>query len=223
MKVILNNEEYRHTSKKAVCVGRNFLDHAVELKNAVPSEPVLFIKPATSLVSMSGEIKLSRNYKSVHHELELAVLIGKRASNISEKEVEQYIAGVGLALDLTLRDVQAQLKQKSLPWELAKGFDSTCPVSRFISLPQYGFGQDWQITLIKNGDVQQQGGAGDMLFSIPLLLAYISRHFTLEAGDIVLTGTPAGVSALQNGDQLESSLKLRERLLLSEKTSVCFV
>lgn len=199
---------------KIVCVGRNYADHAKELNNPVPAEPLLFIKPATSAVHVTRPLALSANQGQVHFETELAVLIGKPLTNASESDAQSAILGYGLALDLTLRDLQSQLKEKGHPWERAKAFDGACPLSPFVAVEH--FGNDC-ITFNLDIDEQRQqsGDTGDMIFPIVPLLAHISRHFTLLPGDVVLTGTPSGVGPLRSGQTL--SLQLEDQLSVSTK------
>ena len=187
---------------KIVCVGRNYAEHARELDNPVPSAPLLFIKPATSAVPMAHDIAEPFTRGEVHFETELALLIGKRLSGASAEAAQQAVAGLGLALDLTLRDVQSQLKEKGHPWEIAKAFDGACPLSPFVALHEV---PDWaalRFTLDIDGERRQTGETRDMLFAIPELLAEMSRHFTLQPGDVVLTGTPAGVGPLPRNARL---------------------
>ncbi|WP_420589666.1 fumarylacetoacetate hydrolase family protein [Bacterioplanoides sp.] len=191
---------------KVVCVGRNYAEHAKELNNPIPSQPILFMKPASSVVDMAQALNIPADQGSVHHELEIALLIGETLSKADEQQAEKSIQAVGLALDLTLRDVQAQLKDKGHPWERAKAFDGACPVSEFVSADQISDWKNIPLQLIRNGKLQQDGNSRDMLFPILPLLAHISQSFTLNPGDIVLTGTPAGVGPLESGDQLTARL-----------------
>lgn len=218
MKIRLNNISY--SPGKVVCVGRNYAEHAKELNNPVPAEPILFIKPASSLVPMSGDIRIPSGMGSVHHELEIAVLIGQELKNASEEQVHSALSGIGLALDLTLRDVQSKLKEKGHPWERAKAFDGACPVSEFIGADQFPDLNHIQLKLERNGQLQQQGSSHDMLFPVVPLIADMSRHFTLNPGDIILTGTPAGVGPLESGDALNSSLSNGSDTLLNVTTQV---
>lgn len=191
---------------KVVCVGRNYAEHARELNNPVPTEPVLFIKPSTSLVNLQEPVAIPLNFGACHFEAEMAVLIGERLTRCNEQQAASAIAGVGVALDLTLRELQSALKEKSLPWEKAKAFDGACPISAFVSL-QNGEGlQGQQIQLRQNGELRQDGNSSDMLTEVLPLLVYISQFFTLAPGDIVLTGTPAGVGPLAVGDNVQVSL-----------------
>ncbi|MCW8876641.1 MAG: fumarylacetoacetate hydrolase family protein [Kangiellaceae bacterium] len=194
--------DYKCATSKVVCVGRNYRAHAAELNNPVPKEPLLFIKPNTCLCPIDAPIKLPDIDSSCHHELEVALLIGDKLTDASKEQVISSIVGVGIALDLTLREVQSNLKAKGHPWEKSKAFDCSCPVSIFepiegiTDLNQLDFG------MTKNGDFVQNGLVEQMIFSIPKLLQEISRHFTLLPGDIVLTGTPEGVGPLYSGDEL---------------------
>ena len=191
---------------KVVCVGRNYSAHALELNNPIPASPLLFIKPATSLAKLAPSFTIPTNRGEVHHELEMALLIGKQLTNASSDETIAAIYGVGLALDLTLRELQNELKAKAQPWELAKGFDGACPVSDFVKLDCIDDIQRCDLLLEKNGTTQQQGNTRDMLFPIADLLATMSNSFSLMPGDIVLTGTPAGVGPLVRGDNLVAKL-----------------
>ncbi|WP_369855538.1 fumarylacetoacetate hydrolase family protein [Candidatus Thalassolituus haligoni] len=203
----LNDVPFLSAIGKAVCVGRNYAAHAAELNNPVPERPLLFIKPADAIVAMEGDITIPVNAGAVHHELEIALLIGRPLSFANHQQALAAIAGVGLALDLTLRDVQDGLKQKGHPWERAKAFDGACPVSRFVAAEQVNDWADLNVSLLRNGTMQQQGSSAAMLFPVADLLVEISQHFTLNPGDLVLTGTPAGVGPLEPGDQLTATLQ----------------
>ncbi|MCP8686156.1 fumarylacetoacetate hydrolase family protein [Marinobacterium sedimentorum] len=191
---------------KIVCVGRNYADHAAELNNPIPTVPMLFIKPASSVVPMAEPFSIPADEGRVHFETEMSILIGSRLRKASESEAAQAIAGIGLALDLTLRDLQDDLKRQGHPWEKAKGFDGACPLSDFVAPDAVSSLQDVQIRLRVNGETRQDGNSRFMLNPVLPLLSYISQYFTLEPGDVVLTGTPAGVGPIQSGDQLEVEL-----------------
>ena len=191
---------------KAVCVGRNYAAHAKELGNAVPQTPILFLKPSTAIVPLSPSFTIPNDRGSCHYETEIAVLIGKTISSIDADDVAEAIAGYGLALDLTLRDVQNQLKAQGYPWEVAKAFDGACPLSPFIKPELVTDINHTEFSLMVNGEPRQQGFSHDMITPVYALIAYISQIFTLQAGDIVLTGTPEGVAALQRGDKLVLSM-----------------
>ena len=189
---------------KIVCVGRNYADHARELNNPVPEAPLLFMKPATSAVSMAAPLALPEGRGECHHEVELALLIGSRLSSASRAEAAQAIWGYGVGLDLTLRQLQSALKSKGHPWERAKAFDGACPLSPFRRGTLAW--DDVLVRLTVNGGVRQEGSSADMLFPVLDLLSRISETFTLEPGDVVLTGTPAGVGPLEVGDKLRCEL-----------------
>lgn len=191
---------------KVVCVGRNYADHAGELNNPVPSEPLLFIKTTTSLASLSEPLHIPGNQGECHYETELALLIGDRLRRASEEEALEAVVGVGLALDLTLRDLQNALKSKGHPWDKAKAFDGACPVSPFVSHTAISDFNNINFQMALNGNVVQAGNSGDMVFKIPYLLSYVSRFFTLVPGDIVLTGTPSGVGPLSAGDKIDAEI-----------------
>lgn len=192
---------------KIVCVGRNYAEHAAELNNPVPKEPLLFIKPATAATPMQAPLQLPVGRGDVHYETEIALLIGQSLKQAGPEESMRALAGVGLALDLTLRDLQSKLKEKGHPWEVAKAWDASCPLSPFVAASQVVDWQNLELTLSINGEEKQRGVSRQMLTPIPQLLAYISQHFTLMPGDIVITGTPAGVGQLHSGDHLQLALK----------------
>jgi 2-keto-4-pentenoate hydratase/2-oxohepta-3-ene-1,7-dioic acid hydratase in catechol pathway len=222
IQLTLDQQAYPHGVGKVVCVGRNYAAHAKELNNPIPNSPILFIKPASSIVPFGPDFSIPKNQGCVHHELEIAILIGKKLTRATEEQVADSIAGIGLGLDLTLRDVQAKLKEKGHPWELAKSFDGACPLTEFVSvsLPSK---DDWQsigLKLEKNGLLQQQGSSAEMLFPILPLIAHISAYFSLQAGDVILTGTPAGVGPLTVGDSLLAELSQGDSVLLTHTTVV---
>ena len=191
---------------KVVCIGRNYLEHIRELNNAVPETPILFMKPSTSLAALDEPIRLPSGRGECHHEVELAVLVGRELRNADATTVRQAVAGYGIALDLTLRDLQNELKKKGHPWETAKAFDGSCPLSPFLKPEALSDPQATDLALRINGELRQQGNTRQMMVGILGLIAYISTHFTLLPGDVVLTGTPAGVGPLRSGDVLMLSL-----------------
>lgn len=194
---------------KIVCVGRNYAAHARELNNPLPEQPLLFMKPATAACDLGHSLSLPAGNGSVHFETELAVLIGNPLKQASEQQARQGILGYGLALDLTLRELQSQLKADGHPWERAKAFDGACPLSAFVPAAKLPDPGQIRFSLTLNGKLQQQGDTSEMITPIPALLAHISQTFTLLPGDLVLTGTPAGVGALQSGQQLKLDLNGR--------------
>lgn len=201
---------------KIVCVGRNYAAHARELNNPVPEQPLLFMKPATSACDLHQSLSLADHQGEVHFETELAVLIGAPLKQASSQEARQAIMGYGLALDLTLRDLQNRLKAEGHPWERAKAFDGACPLSNLIPADELPDPGNIRFSLTLDGQLQQQGNTRDMITPVVALLAHISETFTLRPGDLVLTGTPAGVGALRRGQHLKLDLDGR----LTVETSV---
>ena len=187
---------------KVVCIGRNYLDHIRELNNAAPETPILFMKPATALLDLSQPLRLPVGRGACHHEVELAVLVGRELRDADATAARAAVAGYGVALDLTLRDLQTELKKKGHPWETAKAFDGSCPLSPFLKPEALADPQATDLLLRVNGEPRQQGNTRWMMTGIFDLLAHISTHFTLCPGDIVLSGTPAGVGPLRSGDAL---------------------
>lgn len=191
---------------KIVCVGRNYAEHAKELGNEVPESPVLFIKPPSSLVTLDEGIYWNKALGECHHECELSIRIGNTLKNASPAEAKAAIDGVTLGLDLTLRDVQNKLKNKGQPWERAKAYDGACLLGEWLSPNMLTDLNHATFSLSVNGQLKQSGNTADMLFDVIALLVDISHSFTLEVGDVVMTGTPAGVGPLSSGDQLVMAL-----------------
>ena len=189
---------------KIVCLARNYVEHAAELGNEVPEEPVLFIKPASSLVYPGGQVEIPAYSNNCHHEVELAVLIFQRCKNVSVETAMDYVHGYGVAIDMTLRDTQAKLKEKGYPWEIAKGFDTSCPLSIFKNKYEAGDPHNLGIQLRVNGELRQDSTTACMVRKVPEIIAYVSSIFTLDAGDVILTGTPAGVGPVHSGDVMEA-------------------
>jgi 5-carboxymethyl-2-hydroxymuconate isomerase len=207
MLVRLIGAENSYRVGKVVGLGRNYADHVRELGNEMPQSPVLFMKPATSLIGQGGTVRIPAYSRECHYEAELAVLIGRMGKNIGAAEALEYVAGYGVAIDLTLRDVQDQQKKKGLPWEIAKGFDTACPLSDFVPAQQIADPHALRIRMRVNGEVRQDGSTALMLRRIPQIIGEISAIFTLEAGDVILTGTPAGVGVIVSGDALEAEIE----------------
>lgn len=197
---------------KIVCLGRNYSEHIRELGNEVPDQPVIFIKPATSIIG-DGESVVIPDYSSdCHHEVELAVLIGKWGKNIPEDEAMEHVAGYGVAIDLTLRDVQNEQKKKGLPWEIAKGFDTACPLSDFVPAADIADPHNLRLRLQVNGVTRQDGSTAQMMRRIEAIIHHMSTIFSLEEGDIILTGTPAGVGKIIAGDRMSAEIEAVGRL-----------
>ena len=202
------NERLRASIGKVVCVGRNYAAHAEELGNEVPKAPILFMKPASSVVSIrQGVVRPNPAlYGETHYEAELCVQLAADLSSATIEEAKQAIGGVTLGLDLTLRELQAELKEKGHPWERAKCFDGACVLGDWLDPQVFGDFTDIHYQLTINNALTQDGNSALMLFPVYELLVNISHAFSLQAGDVIMTGTPSGVGALQTGDQL--SLKL---------------
>ncbi len=191
---------------KIVCLARNYAEHARELGNETPAAPVLFIKPSSSVIGNGEAVIIPAYSQECHYEVELALLIGATARNVPEETAFELIAGYGVAIDMTLRDVQNQLKAKGLPWEIAKGFDTSCPLSDFVPAASVPDPHNLTLRLLVNGAVRQDGCTSDMINRIPRIIAHVSSIFTLEAGDVILTGTPAGVGPVAAGDLMDASI-----------------
>lgn len=192
---------------KIVCLARNYVEHIRELGNETPEQPVLFIKPSTSLIGDGELVVIPPFSRDCHHEVELALLIGRAGKNIPAAEAMNHVAGYGVAIDLTLRDVQNELKKKGLPWEIAKGFDTACPLSDFVSADEVADPHGLRISLRVNGELRQNATTTLMMRRIPEVISYISTIFTLEEGDVILTGTPAGVGPVTGGDRMTAEIE----------------
>jgi acylpyruvate hydrolase len=187
---------------KILCVGRNYSEHAKELGNAVPENPVIFSKPDTALLKNGEDFYLPSFSSDVHHEVELVIKINKVGKKIQEKFARNYFSEIGLGIDFTARDVQSELKAKGLPWELAKAFDGSAPIGNFINIENMDL-KNIDFSLQKNGQVVQKGNTAQMIFSFEQIVSFVSQYFTLKVGDLIYTGTPAGVSQVNIGDKLE--------------------
>lgn len=204
-----------YTIGKILCIGRNYADHIKELGNEASERPIIFMKPASSVIGEGERIVIPPYSSDCHHEAELALLIGCGGKAIPAGEAMRHIAGFGVAIDLTLRDVQAEQKKKGLPWEIAKGFDTACPLSAFVPAASVADPQDLRITLSVNGEPRQDASTALMIHRIPELVSYISSIFTLLPGDLILTGTPAGVGPIKSGDQVVAEISGVGRLSVS--------
>lgn len=194
------------TIGKIVCLARNYAEHARELGNETPAAPVLFMKPASSVIGDGDTVRIPAFSQECHYEVELAVLIGAQARTVTVDNALDYVAGYGVAIDMTLRDVQNGLKAKGLPWEIAKGFDTACPLSDFVPVGAVADPHALDLTLAVNGEIRQNGTSADMIHRIPQIVAHISAIFTLEAGDVILTGTPAGVGPVRAGEVMTAEI-----------------
>lgn len=188
---------------KIICIGRNYADHAKELNNAVPTEPVFFMKPDTALLKDGEPFYYPEFTKDLHHELEIVLKINKVGKHIDEQFAHKYYSEIGLGIDFTARDIQEQQKAKGLPWEKAKAFDGSAPLGKFISKENVGNLSAINFELKVNGNARQIGNTKDLLFSFDKIISYVSQFVTLKVGDLIFTGTPAGVAAVNIGDKLE--------------------
>lgn len=191
---------------KIICVGRNYADHAKELNNEVPTEPVIFLKPDSAILKDGKAFYLPDHLGEIHHELEVVLRICKNGKHIQEKFASSYYDQLGLGIDFTARDLQSRLKSKGLPWELAKGFDGSAVLGQFVPKESLGELQALQLRLDVDGSPRQQGNTRDLLFPFEKIIAFVSRYFTLRQGDLIFTGTPAGVAAVQPGNRLQGYL-----------------
>ncbi len=191
---------------KIFCLGRNYAEHAKEMKSDVPSTPIVFLKPSSAIIHNGEPIIRPSISKSLHHEAEVVVVIGKGGKNIPASEAGKHIAGYAIGLDMTLRDVQNDAKSKGLPWTVCKGFDTSAPISSVIPATRVADPAMLEFRCLVNGKQRQHGCASDMIFSPEEIIEYLSSLFTLEAGDLIFTGTPEGVGEVNPGDRVEAEL-----------------
>jgi 2-keto-4-pentenoate hydratase/2-oxohepta-3-ene-1,7-dioic acid hydratase in catechol pathway len=184
------------------CIGRNYAEHAAELKNEIPDEPVVFTKPRSSIIYSGSEIVIPPHTSDVHHEVEIVVAIGKTLRRAQNDEARKAISAIGVGLDITARDIQQRLKEKGLPWDLAKGLDTFTVIGSFYPVTDVANLTGIPLQLTVNGTLRQQSNAAMMLFPIVDLVSFLSFHFTLSPGDLIFTGTPKGVARIQPGDWL---------------------
>lgn len=201
---------------KIFCVGRNYTEHAKELGNAVPDNPVIFSKPDTALIKNGEPFYLPDFSNDIHHEVELVIRINKMGKKIQEKFAHSYYNEIGLGIDFTARDIQNNLKAKGLPWELAKAFDGSAPLGEFIPVNELDI-SNIEFSLKKNDTIVQQGNTANMIFSFNQIVSFISQYFTLKVGDLIYTGTPAGVGQVVIGDKLEGFIGNKSMLTCEVK------
>lgn len=191
---------------KIICIGRNYLDHAKELNNDVPTTPLFFNKPDSAILPKRNPFYIPDFTNEVHHEIEFLVRINRLGKHIEKKFAHKYYNEVSVGIDFTARDVQQKLKQKEHPWELAKAFDGSAVIGKFIPKTDLSSLENTSFTLKKNGDITQKGTLSDMIFSIDDIISYVSQFMTLKIGDVIFTGTPSGVSKVNPNDLLEGYL-----------------
>jgi 2-keto-4-pentenoate hydratase/2-oxohepta-3-ene-1,7-dioic acid hydratase in catechol pathway len=197
---------------KIICIGRNYVEHAKELNNPVPDEPVFFMKPDSSLLINNKPFFLPDFSKEIHHEVEIVIKINRLGKNIQQKFASRYYNKVTVGIDFTARDLQHVCKEKGKPWEIAKGFDGSAVLGKFISLSELENQDEIAFNLEINGKPAQKGNTHDMLFSIDRIIEYISQFVTLKMGDIIYTGTPAGVGPVKVNDRLEAYIEDKKLL-----------
>lgn len=200
---------------KIICIGRNYIDHAKELNNPVPEIPVWFMKPQTSLLTKDKDFYHPEFSQEIHFETELVFRINKVGKYIEEKFAHTYYDAVGIGFDFTARDLQSEFKAKGLPWEPAKSFDGSAPISEFIPISEFENTNAISFSMKKNGELTQEGNNSDTIFSIDKIIAYVSQYVTLKIGDLIYTGTPKGVGPIEVGDTLEAFIG--DKLMLTTK------
>ena len=198
----INVSGQQFLAQRVFCIGRNYAEHVAELQNERPTEPVIFMKPPSSLVEPDKLITRPNHGRDLHFEAEMVILIGRQGSQIDPSEAEKFVAGVSLGLDLTLRDVQSRLKAKGLPWEMAKSFEGSAPIGHFVAPTALGALTDFRFQCLINGEVRQEGHTAQMLWSVADLITAVSHIWVLQPGDLIYTGTPAGVGPLLAGDEV---------------------
>jgi len=189
-------------AQRIFCIGKNYAEHVKELGGSVPGQPVVFMKPVSCLVPVGESIRMPTHGSNLHHEAEVVVVIGKAGKNIPESTASAYIAGLTLGLDLTLRDVQSDMKKKGWPWEISKAFDYSAPCGHPIAFDENIPLDNISFECRVNGTVRQTGNSGEMMFAIPYLIHFLSGIWELMAGDLIYTGTPSGVGPLHSGDRV---------------------
>jgi acylpyruvate hydrolase len=197
---------------KIIAIGRNYAEHAKELNNPVPGVPVIFMKPDTALLKDNKPFYHPGFSEDIHHEIEVVLKISKEGKHISEKFAPGYFEEIALGVDFTARDIQSRHKEKGLPWELAKAFDSSAPISQFVPKTNYPDLKNLNFKLDVNGESRQVGNTSNMLFSFEYIIAFVSKYITLKKGDLIYTGTPQGVAKVNVGDRLEGYLE-NEKML----------
>jgi 2-keto-4-pentenoate hydratase/2-oxohepta-3-ene-1,7-dioic acid hydratase in catechol pathway len=201
---------------KIICIGRNYAEHAKEMKSEVPTEPVFFMKPETALLK-DKDFYYPEFTKDLHHEVELVLKISKNGKHIAEEFASQYYNEIGIGIDFTARDIQQKCKEKSLPWEKAKAFDNAAPIGEFIPKANFTSLNNISFQLNINGKARQVGNTKDLLFSFDKIISYVSQFITLKTGDLIYTGTPEGVSAVHIGDVLEAFIDNKKLFHLNIK------
>ncbi len=204
--VVLLPDKRKIPVGKIICLGKNYAEHAKEFGGDVPKSPIIFLKPSTAIIENGVDIVLPPLSKNVHHEVELTVLIGRSGKNISKSEAMNHVAGYGIGLDMTMRDKQSEAKKEGNPWSIAKGFDTSAPLSPFVPKASVGDPYNLDIKLSVNGKQRQYSNTGKMIFKIDEIIAFLSLAFTLEEGDVIFTGTPEGVGQVIASDIIDAEI-----------------
>ena len=204
---------YNLNEMKIFCIGRNYVDHAKELGNEIPEEPIIFLKPQTAYLPNNSDIPYPSFTKNFHYETEIVLKMDKKGKSISEEKAKNFYSELTVGLDLTARDLQNELREKQLPWELSKGFDSSALVGDFIPRPTDPYAMNFK--LLRSGQQVQEGHTKNLIFSFERLISFISIYFTIEQDDLISTGTPVGVGSLEKGDTVEAFVE--DQKLLSSK------
>ncbi len=200
-------------SMRIFCVGRNYVEHIQELNNEKPTDPVIFTKPDTAIIRDNGPFYYPSFSKDVHHEVELVLRICKEGKNIEPQFASKYYDAIGIGIDFTARDLQQKLKEKGLPWDIAKGFNGSAPISnKFIPVSEFKDVKNINFKLEVDGKLQQAGNTSLMLFPFDTIIAYLAQFFTLKTGDLIFTGTPKGVGPVTHGNKLSAFIE-DEKLL----------
>jgi 2-keto-4-pentenoate hydratase/2-oxohepta-3-ene-1,7-dioic acid hydratase in catechol pathway len=201
---------------KIICIGRNYAEHAKEMKSEVPVEPVFFLKPETALLK-DKDFYYPGFTKDLHHEVEIVLKISKNGKHIAEEFASQYYNEIGIGIDFTARDLQMKCKENGLPWEKAKAFDNAAPIGEFVPKDNFSDLKNISFSLNINGKQRQAGNTKDLIFSFEKIISYVSQFITLKTGDLIFTGTPEGVSAVNIGDVLEASIGNKKMFHLNIK------
>jgi acylpyruvate hydrolase len=202
---------------KIIAIGRNYAAHAKELNNAIPTKPIIFLKPDTAVLKDNKPFYIPDFSSDIHYELEVVLKVCKEGKHIAEKFASNYYDEVGLGIDFTARDIQTQHKEKGLPWELAKAFDHSAAISAFLPKTDFADIYDLNFELQINKETRQNGHTANLLFSFEKIIAFVSQYITLKKGDLIFTGTPEGVGQVKQGDQLEAWLEGKQLLNFSVK------
>ena len=202
---------------KIICIGRNYIDHIKELSNQKPLNPVVFLKPDSSIIAKNQNFIIPSFSNEIHHEVELVVKINKLGKHIDKSFSHKYYDEIGLGIDFTARDIQSNLKEKGHPWEKSKAFDNSCMVGNFLKKEKLEDISKIEFSLKKNNEIVQSGCSNDMLWKIDELISYVSQYFTLKIGDLIFTGTPSGVSKVESGDLLEGYISSIKMFMLKVK------